>query len=181
MKPDWAYWRNLVNVSLWDAVWLSLGIQPYQDDVTGYARDEDPHVENDHSSRFRIAYSHAGNGYLPAKRGQQDYLVNLGEFRKWGESLPVPFTFPSEFPMQTAMSLPTAGRWPWGDYETDLLRKLAAAAEKFWKLYDPDDQSTAITSETVTKWLEDQGVSKRVAEIMAQILRADGLKTGPRQ
>jgi hypothetical protein len=71
--------------------------------------------------------------------------------------------------------------WPWGNHETVLLHHLAAAAKKFWTLYDPDDQSTAPTNNEVRDWLIKQGVGKRVAEIMAQILRADGLPKGPRK
>lgn len=72
-------------------------------------------------------------------------------------------------------------RWPWGNYETDLLRNLAAAAERFWRLYDPTDNTTAPTNQQVTDWLKQQGVAVRTAEIMATILRADGLPTGPRK
>lgn len=75
----------------------------------------------------------------------------------------------------------TSRSWPWGAYETELLCKLAAAVERYWIRYDPSDSSTASTSEDVTAWIEQQGVSKRVAEVMAQIIRADGLRTGPRQ
>jgi len=71
-------------------------------------------------------------------------------------------------------------RWPWGDYETKLLSKLAEAVGRYWLAYNPADPSTANTNETVSAWLCEQGVAKRVAEVMAQIIRADGLRTGPR-
>lgn len=72
------------------------------------------------------------------------------------------------------------GPWPWGAHETTLLRELAATANQFWALYDPSDQSTAVTNDVVVQWLRDRGNSKNMAEAMATILRADGLKTGPR-
>lgn len=72
-------------------------------------------------------------------------------------------------------------RWPWGNHETELLRKLALAADRFWKLYDPNDPTTAPTSKQVIEWLKQQGVADRTAEIMAQILRADGLPSGRRK
>ncbi len=80
----------------------------------------------------------------------------------------------------------TAGRtnrtaWPWGSHETELLKKLASAAREWWSTYDPEDATTAPTSDQVANWLESQDVAKRVAEVMAQILRADGLTTGPRK
>jgi len=71
--------------------------------------------------------------------------------------------------------------WPWGEHETLLLNKLGGAANRFWKLFDPDDPSTAPTNEQVTEWLKKQGVSQRIATAMATILRADNLPTGPRK
>lgn len=71
-------------------------------------------------------------------------------------------------------------KWPWGNHETELLRKMAAAANKFWKLYDPSDATTACKNEVVIAWLKEQGVSKRTAEVMATILRSDTLPLGPR-
>lgn len=72
--------------------------------------------------------------------------------------------------------------WPWGEYSTELLEHLAAAARKWWVNYDPTDPSTAPTNEQVEKWLrEERKVSGRVAESMAQILRAEGLPHGPRR
>jgi hypothetical protein len=71
-------------------------------------------------------------------------------------------------------------RWPWGNYETELLDHLGEAARQWWSTYDPDEVATAPTNEQVEAWLQERGVSKRAAEVMAQILRADGLRTGPR-
>lgn len=81
---------------------------------------------------------------------------------------------------QVAPTSPASG-WPWGSYETELLRKLAAAANRFWKLYDPRDTSTAPTNDAVVAWLKQQGVAERNAQVMATILRADRLPTGPRK
>lgn len=74
-----------------------------------------------------------------------------------------------------------AGTWPWGDRETELLKHLAAAAGRFWKNYDPADATTAPRSSEVEEWLQNRSVSKRVAEVMAQILREDGLPVGKRR
>jgi len=80
-----------------------------------------------------------------------------------------------------AASEAPANAWPWGAYETELLHKLAAAVARYWVRYDPKDPSTGPLSKEVTAWLIEQGVAERVAEIMAQIIRADGLRTGPRK
>jgi len=76
----------------------------------------------------------------------------------------------------------TKDSWPWGGYETKWLRKLAAAAQRYWVNYDPSDPDTAATNKTVSDWLQnEQAVPDRVAQIMAQILRADGIRPGPRK
>ena len=70
----------------------------------------------------------------------------------------------------------TSGRWPWGAHETDLLRKFAEAGKKFWSNYKPTDPTTAPTNASVSKWLSaERAVVDRTAEVMAQILRADGV------
>ncbi len=71
--------------------------------------------------------------------------------------------------------------WPWGTYETTLLRALAEAVKRFWVNFDPTDQSTAPKNEVVIEWLEQRGVSTNLAKAMATILRPDGLPTGPRK
>jgi hypothetical protein len=71
-------------------------------------------------------------------------------------------------------------KWPWGAHDTKLLSHLAAAAEKWWSNYDPNDNTTAHTNEEVSGWLQERGVGKSMADKMATILRADGLPTGPR-
>ncbi|HKU17953.1 MAG TPA: hypothetical protein VJP80_01635 [Candidatus Saccharimonadales bacterium] len=75
----------------------------------------------------------------------------------------------------------TKKKWPWGSHETKLLKDLEAAAERWWEKYDPTDPSTAPTNKMVIAWLHDERkVPKRMAAMMAQILRVDGLKPGPR-
>lgn len=71
--------------------------------------------------------------------------------------------------------------WPWGTYETPLLRDLAAAVERLWVRYDPTDPTTAPTNEQVIQWLvEKRKVPQRVAEVMARILRAENAPKGRR-
>lgn len=71
-------------------------------------------------------------------------------------------------------------QWPWGSHTTKDLDLLARAADKFWKHYTPSDKSTAPRNEEVRDWLIAQGMAKRTAEVVASLLRADGLPTGPR-
>lgn len=71
--------------------------------------------------------------------------------------------------------------YPWGTHTTHLLNQLSAAATKFWSLYDPADATTAPTNEQVAQWLVERGVAERTANVIATILRTDGLKMGRRK
>jgi hypothetical protein len=82
---------------------------------------------------------------------------------------------------QSDASAAIYGKWPWGKHDTKLLGDMAAAAKTLWKDYDPAQPDTAPTNEQVKKFLTSRGVAKRTAEVIATILRADGLPTGPRK
>ena len=71
--------------------------------------------------------------------------------------------------------------WPWGKHTTEMLEHLRAAGERYWRLYDPTDSTTAPTNATVAEFLKGREVSTRIAEAMATILRADGLQSGRRK
>lgn len=74
------------------------------------------------------------------------------------------------------------GHWPWGNHHTKHLGYLEAAARRFWTNYDPSDPTTACTNEEIADWLTaNHAISKNMAEAIASMLRADGLKTGPRK
>jgi len=95
--------------------------------------------------------------------------------KEWG------FPLPAEYPSQDQVVRPFSRQWPWRTYETQSLRHLADAANRFWRNYDPIDATTAPISEDVCKCLVEQGVSERVAEVMISILCSDGLATVPRK
>jgi len=89
-----------------------------------------------------------------------------------------PFLFAD---VQQQEALPTVGRWPWGTYETKLLRDLAAAVNKFFVLFNPDEPDTAKTNEVVSEWLQkERGLSKNIADAIASIIRPENLPRGRR-
>jgi len=148
---------------------------------------------DDFLRRVQIAVGNlVPRGTLPIADGVADderTVVKVADFSAWADGMG--WNLPPEFPrtQADAVAYPVASEglqtggagWPWGNYETKLLRKLADAAAKFWTNYDPTDNTTAPTNKAVADWLKGQGVADRVAEIMAQILRPDGLPTGPRK
>jgi hypothetical protein len=151
--------------------------------------------------RVTVAVNHVRAGTLPVVENiayfgrfvphgelshAEKIVVRVSAFVAWadgmGWELPPEFPRPGQDPVgRERLTHGGCPKWPWGDYETPLLRKLAAAVERFWKLYDPDDPTTAPTNQQVVEWLKEQGVSERTAEVIATILRADGLPPGPRK
>ena len=73
-------------------------------------------------------------------------------------------------------------RWPWGNYETNLLKLLPLVYEEHWQKYDPARPTTAPKSEVVVDWLvATHKAPRRVAEVIAQLFRADAIPNGPRR
>ena len=88
--------------------------------------------------------------------------------------------FLDEHPVSEHAAVAPPG-WPWGGHTTALLGHLAAAGQQWWSNYAPSDPTTAPTNKIVVAWLKERGVAERSAEIMATLLRADGLSPGPRK
>ena len=121
--------------------------------------------------------------YIRARSGEIIYYLKIHRLDWEAYLAGIATGAPSAEPASTS---PVAGqegaftKWPWGDHETELLRNLDQAAEKFWKSYDPAKPATAPTNEQVSTWLVEQGVSARNAQAIATILRADDVPKGPR-
>lgn len=185
-RPVWDDWKSATYLRLWEAISLACDLDPKQFNL----RDSSQlcRIFNKPPQHFEdliiMAKGNIGSsGILKPisinNEGIEECKVSLANFGAWAKS--IKFALPPEFPRQDEETAPLSKGWPWGDYETDLLRKLAAAANRFWKNYDPSDNTTAHTNEEVADWLKEQGVSVRTAESIATILRADGLPTGPRK
>ena len=184
-QEDWDRINEFAALPLADLCAISLGFERCESNSPGKIYEE-------WNRRITVAMNHIGAGslqtlekcscptyghaILPRNESSLNIFLDIQVFMKWANGLGW------DMPIEFAGSMnKTVGKWPWGDYETELLRHLRAAAERFWTLYDPSDPSSAPTSGQVTEWLVKQGVSQRTAEIMAQILRADGLQHGPRK
>ncbi len=181
-EPDWSIWTLIPKATLHEAVALSCNIDPDRVEFTTVGDCESQPLK--YKSRMKIALAHVGKGGSLKSEGMfshTDQIVKLNDFAEWADR--IGFSLPDEFPRQPLEQLPIQTKsWPWGEHETELLKHLAAAADRFWRLYDPTDNTTAPTNEQVSTWLQkEKGVAKRRAEVMASILRPDGLPTGPRK
>jgi hypothetical protein len=98
-KPDWLYWRNFSLLPLDDAIVLSCDIEP-----RWHKDRKDVKIVR---YRKTIAEIDLARGALRliAPVNPTEYLgfhlIAAADFRSWGESLPVPFEFPLEFPRGT--------------------------------------------------------------------------------
>ena len=181
--PDWAKWERTRNAKLWQAVALLCELDPARLEIgDGKLNTVFINTPAKFTSLLGLAKAGIGAGLLKLDRLDPEQLeesqVDLTVFASWAHGMSL--ALPQGFPWEPEMNLQITG-WPWGRHETDLLRKLARAADLFWKNYQPDQPSTAPTNDQVIKWLVDQKVARRTAEVMATILRADGLPTGPRK
>jgi hypothetical protein len=181
------FWGEVEDISLVSAALLTLGINPSSLDEEMEAYGEPVSVEelpDDFLPRIEVLRSAIRAGKLNTVAliydkfefiDEQKTRIRTDDFVEWCNAKGIKHNVPN----RTA-PIPTT-KWPWGGYETELLRKLASAAEEWWSTYDPVSPATAPTNQEVKNWLVGQGVSDRVAESMATILRADGLATGPRR
>lgn len=184
-RPDWIPWSTTRTTSLWKAVALLCDIDPSH---LAYTFDHDclsPSVLKKHPANFigllQLAKSNLGPHSLQPISVNPNQLENsevgLTAFAAWAAQTGIPL--PAGFPWRPGRSNGPLGQ-PWEQHDTKLLRILAAAADRFWKNYDPKDRTSAPTNEQVVTWLEAQGVTTRIANAMATILRADDLPSGRR-
>jgi len=207
-KPVWSKWRLIPHWSLLDAVALSMDIDPKS--VREKSLNGGLYPSNFAESREFVLRAEVLYEIVETRRPEQYGLVlqhqpgaPLGaditpaDFVRWVASSKCNWTLPPELlaiaeQSQLAEHAPsdrsqsnsaaTSGRWPWGDYETALLRCLDAAASRYWVNYDPTDPTTARTNDEVADWLQSEfKLSQNKAQAIATILRADDLPTGPRR
>lgn len=186
-KPDWGKWQTVRTAKLWHAIALACDLDPGNFPFFDIEKRSSSTLALNYPAIFINLLTRAKNDLGP--NGQlkaisldlgnpEESLIKLSNFAGWLKALghrpPAEFHWmPEEMPHSNL-------DWPWGRHETELLRKLAAAANRFWKNYNPNEIDTAPTNKQVSDWLIEQGVATRTAEVMASILRADGLPTGPR-
>lgn len=187
-KPNWPEWERVRQCPLWQAAALGCNVDPSIYEPYGLTANASRDsvltaVPSNLQGLLDLAQSAVASGTLKVSRIGDTALmqseVDLSEFSAWLRMLG--HRPPVEFPWTPRQLTSGAFHWPWGSYQTKDLQILAQAADKFWKNFDPTDYSTAPTNETVIAWLEENGVSKRKAEVMASMLRADDLPTGPRK
>lgn len=184
-NPNWDEWKSTRRARLWQAAALLCAFDPNKLEIkpgSGALNRLFGRIPQEVTNLIELAKNNLGAGLLKSVKldisNPEDSEVDLTAFTTWANSIGL--ALPPGLPWQPEMNLSITS-WPWGGHETNLLRKLAYAADKWWKNYDPTDPTTAPTNEQVAEWLKSENVAARTAEVMATILRADGLSTGPRK
>lgn len=184
-RPDWKQWDKTHKAKLWQAVALLCDLEPSRLESLGTPGNLETLLVQPppkFNSLLGLAITGIGAGLLRPTKLIPEHLeeseIDLTVFASWANSTGL--AFPDGFPWQPEINLDTKN-WPWGHYETEALRKLALAVNRFWKNYDPTDISTAPTSDQVEEWLIGQNITRPKAKAIATILRADGLPTGRRK
>lgn len=199
---DWAEWRATPLVALWEASALSLNIRPqkfrfsesdfesrsqstrkwmqlHDDDLDWDALVD---IQDDFDSRaemlVRAARADELGQHFDRDGCSSNRLWSCFSFVKTGEVL--------AYLQRCGIDVPTGwlpvaneqrGKWPWGDYETELLHALADAVKQWWSTYDPVETTPPSNAE-VAEYLKKKGIAQSVAESIATIIRSDRAPAG---
>ena len=190
---EWESWIIRPELRLWEAVALSCDVEPSSLPAEGVWKVAPTGTPaRRFYLRYEAALSAVNAGVLQAKRPTQypsDWTVNASDFSSWarqaGVMLPLALNW-RDLKTAAVNESSSSGRWPWGDYETRLLRWVDFAVRRFWVNYDPSDPSTAPKAEDVVPWLlahqKEMGekLSDREAKLITQLVKADTVRSGPR-
>jgi hypothetical protein len=194
----WIIWSNMPIGPLWKVVALHCGVDPDSVMQADLAMTMCPSVRSPewfYQQRIDLAVAHVKNGTLDCFERKAAIVqsdVRLPVYAAWAESMGAGHEVQAQFPRHPQTAIPTpvveafsATRWPWGSHETERL-KLFAQVGEFWRpvseggKYDPTDPTTAPTNAMIENWLQQRGVRKTPSEVMATMLRKDGMSPGPR-
>jgi hypothetical protein len=198
-SDTWLMWAQMPMAPLWKVVALHCGLDPDSVTIGGLLLQiEIPRATPDwyFHRRHELAVAHVKNGSLQCferKEAVPQSFVRLDVYAAWAESLGEGHELPERFP-RIQLNQPMAngsdssnGKWPWGSYETPLLRDLAMAGER-WRLkseggtYDPTDSTTGPKSkDDMIPWLISKGVLPDNAKAIARILNDPSIPPGPRR
>lgn len=159
------FWAETEDVTLLEAVSLSFGIEPFalEDYLQECGEPVRPRLLPDgfmnriealrsaiRAEKINTVTKSMG---IHGKLDETKTRIPMNKFLEWCGEKGITVSIPG-----LQRSAPAHPPWSWGGHDTELLRKLGAAARKWWVNYDPADQTTAPTNDEVAGWLKDQGV-----------------------
>jgi hypothetical protein len=196
LVPQWKYWRQIPSVEIWQAILLTMDREPrnyfLRDSVLFDLADcVNPYEEHygitisGYDEKITIACANIGDRGFPETRQsssdeQERAIVRLDEFVSWaifnGWNLPEEC---SALKVKPVAVVEEKGESPnFHPNTTDALLYLCQASQKFWTLVDPKDKSTYPQTPEIVGWLRKRGLSERLAESGATIIRPKWAPTG---
>jgi len=190
--PRWHVWSRVPEVTLLEAVALSMDIEPqkirkHKFDRAEFYRsgtvDESAAFMDRLETLMRNVDSLLPSGHRASAETKVPTATFVKVALKFNWSIPQPLRdlllAPTEINGEIAIPSPSM-EWP--AHTTPKLEALKAVLQKFWKNYDPSDPGTAPTNEMVSKYIQETyKFSSAAADSIASILRPGDLKTGPRR
>lgn len=199
-KPRWQVWMQRPEWELWEAVALSLNIEPEQvvPNPTAWMGSEHPFSESE-EFRDRLetlrrnlenpGVSKVGASKVRSQRNSEWWQRTISATRFVSVATQFSWPIPEALNnlLASAPQVDKSNRWPWGDYETKLLNVLAEAVHQWWSTYDENDPDTAPRQSDVSKWIEERLTQSgtenagTLAGYMAIVIRHENAPVGRRK
>ncbi len=193
---DWQYWRQIPRIQIWQAILLTLDCDPNEYDISSILigelihkpipwEDGTPKHLREFAMRENIACENVGDERFPETEDSNSIRasgakVRLDKFISWAISNG--WQMPDEcsaLKVKPVAVVAEKGESPnFHPNTTDALRYLCQASQRFWTLVDPKDKSTYPKTSEIVEWLLKRGLSERLAESGATIIRPKWAGTG---
>lgn len=184
IRPDWGHWLKMDVVSIKEACWLLVDVEPrYSQNPT---KNFDQHramlVEtlgfNEVLQVIQASLVSQSLGFIPYGENYIDGQIKLFDFVEWadkkGYEIPVGLR-----PILDKKQEPETTIGNRHQNESNELAILNQASLKFWANADRDDRTTHPKNEVVAAWLLEKGFSsKSRAKIAASIIRPEWASSG---
>ena len=193
---DWQYWRQIPRIQIWQAILLTLDCDPNEYDISSILigelihkpipwEDGTPKHLREFAMRENIACENVGDERFPETEDSNSIRasgakVRLDKFISWAISNG--WQMPDEcsaLKVKPVAVVAEKGESPnFHPNTTDALRYLCQASQRFWTLVDPKDKSTYPKTSEIVEWLLKRGLSERLAQSGATIIRPKWASTG---
>ena len=187
--PRWSYWRACAEWKLYEAIALSLNLNPEALDGfydEGKADTFSSSKAEEFEERIEIALTHLRAGTLfrlhpnMSKGSARQRAIAPTAFVEWAVGMK--WKLPKQF-LNLRQNPPpaTSKGWPWGAYSTRKLCVLAATVEEFYA-DQSGDAPVAHTISGIAEWIRahhgDVVTSDELARNIATIIRPDDAPRG---
>jgi len=194
-SPRWSKWVHMRDVEIWQAVALSLNIEPETCKPKSSWMAEGKltfEVGEEFNDRMSVVISRF-HDIKPGKirlTPEPTYVIDLQMFVRFAKGLG--WVYPIE--LDSVLSDTSVESEPdkvedserleqihqGNEHRSDKLQFLIQAADKFWSTADRKNAANQPLSEDIERWLKERGYTQTLAEQAARIIRPSWAKNGRR-